>query len=86
MSRVAPQPDLFAPASAPAAPPADPIGELTALLAHLRAAAAPPWPSISAAMQDEYRALGLARDAGPAGAALAAAILQQTERLLAMTD
>jgi hypothetical protein len=86
MSRVAPQPDLFAPPPEPAPPPADPIAELTALLDHLRAAAAPPWPTISAAMQEEYRALALARQAGDAGAALAAAILRETERLLAMTD
>ncbi|MGH7043536.1 MAG: hypothetical protein ACREFY_15615 [Acetobacteraceae bacterium] len=86
MSRVAAQPDLFIAPPEAAPPPPDPISELTALLARLRATAAPPWPTVSAAMQEEYRALGLARQAGAEGAALAAAILEQTERLLAMTD
>lgn len=86
MPRVAAQPDLFAPPAQPAPKAPDPIAELTALLARLRATATPPWPTVSAAMQEEYRALGLAREAGAEGAALAAAILEQTERLLAMTD
>jgi hypothetical protein len=37
-------------------------------------------------MAEELRALGLARQAGAEGAALAAAILVETERLLAATD
>jgi hypothetical protein len=37
-------------------------------------------------MAEELRALGLARRAGPEGEALAAAILAETERLLAATD
>ena len=86
MSRVAAQPDLFSPPPEVPPPPADPMAELTDLLARLRAASTPPWPTISAAMQEEYRALGLAREAGAECAALAAAILEQTERLLAMTD
>ena len=86
MSRVAAQPDLFAaPESAPEPAP-DPIAALIEMRDRLAAAPAPPWPSLSAAMAEEYRALGLARAAGPEGAALAAAILEQTERLLAMTD
>ena len=60
--------------------------ELSALLARLRAAQTPPWPNLSAAIADEYRAIGLAREAGADGAALAAAIMNETERLLAMTD
>lgn len=86
MPRVAAQSDLFAPPPQVPPPAPDPMAELTALLARLRAADVPPWPTISAAMQDEYRALGLAREAGAEGAVLAAAILEQTERLLAMTD
>ena len=87
MSRVAPQPDLFAPPAAPEPSPSpDPLAALAAIHDRLAAAPTPPWPHLSAAMEDEYRALALAREAGPAGAALAAAILQQTERLLAMTD
>ncbi len=86
MPRVAAQSDLFAAPPQVPPPAPDPMAELTALLARLRAADVPPWPTISAAMQDEYRALGLGREAGAEGAALAAAILEQTERLLAMTD
>ncbi|MDE2582508.1 MAG: hypothetical protein KGL52_12815 [Rhodospirillales bacterium] len=86
MSRVAPQPDLFAPPAAPAPPPPDPIAELSAQLARLRAMPAPPWRTASAAMAEEHHALGLARHAGPQAEALAAAILRETERLLAMTD
>lgn len=86
MPRVAPNPDLFAPPEPETPPARDPIAELTALLARLRSLSTPPWPTPTAAMEDEYHALHLARDAGPEGAALAAAILQETERLLAMTD
>ncbi len=45
-----------------------------------------PWGTISAAMQEEYRVLWLAKQAGPAGAALAAAVTDEFERLLALTD
>ena len=88
MSRLAAQPDLFAaPEPEPAPTPApDPLAALAEMRDRLAAAPAPPWPNLSAAMAEEYRALALAREAGPEGAALAAAILQQTERLLAMTD
>lgn len=95
MSRVAAvQSDLFAPSqsrvvegpSEPAAPAQDPIAELQALLADLRAASAPPWPDLTTTMAHEYRALGLARQAGPEGEALAAAILDETERLLSAGD
>jgi hypothetical protein len=91
MSRFAPaQPDLFAPpaqpASAPAVPPAEPLVELEAILAQLREAEELPWPTLPEAMQEEYRVLGLARQAGPEGEALASKIFNETERLLAMTD
>jgi hypothetical protein len=96
MSRVARQPDLFAALesaqesaqqSAPQpSPPPDKLATLAAMHARLAALPAPPWPTLAAAMEEEYRALALARDSGPEGAALAAAILEQTERLLAMTD
>lgn len=90
MRRFAPiQSDLFAappPSAREDAPRPDPLTELTALLARLRAAATPPWPDLNAAIADEYRALGLAREAGAEGAALASAIMDETERLLSMTD
>ena len=56
------------------------------MLSALRAAEHPPWPDAAAAMTEERRALGLARLAGAEGQTLAAAILQETERLLAATD
>ena len=81
------QPDLFTPAvTPPAAPAREPMIELTELLAGLRAAKHLPWPDAAAAMAEERRALGLARLAGPEGVRLAAAILQETERLLAATE
>lgn len=87
MSRVAAQPDLFASDEPAVLPPAlDPVAELAALLARLRAATAPPWPDAAAAMAEEHRILGLARQAGAEGSELAAAILDETERLLAATD
>ena len=86
MSRLAPQPDLFAPPARPEPPQPDPIAELTAQLARLRALPTPPWGTASAAMAEEHHAIGLARHAGPEAEALAAAILKETERLLAMTD
>ena len=86
MSRVATQADLFAPSVQPDRPPPDQIAELAAQLARLRATPAPPWGTASAAMAEEQHAIGLARHAGPEAEALAAAILKETERLLAMTD
>jgi hypothetical protein len=88
MSRFdASHPDLFAPVARPetaAEPP--PLDQLNALLAMLRSAEHLPWPDAAATMAEERRALGLARLAGPEGEALAAAILEETERLLAATD
>ena len=87
MSRFAPgQPDLFAAPPETEAPTLDPVAELGALLARLRAAERMPWADAAAAMTEELRALGLARRAGAEGEALAAAILQETERLLAKAD
>jgi hypothetical protein len=43
-------------------------------------------PTISAAMQEEYRALWLAKQAGPSAAELAAAVSDEFERLMALTD
>lgn len=88
MPRFAPAlPDLFAPADPPPAPPPpDPIDELTAPLDMLRAAQHRPWPDATATMAEEHRALSLARMAGAEGEALAAAILEETERLLSATD
>lgn len=87
MTRFGPrQPDLFTPAPEPEPPPPDPLVELDALLTRLRAAERPPWPHAAGAMAEELRALGLARLADPAGAAIAAAILEETERLLTIAD
>ena len=86
MTRFAPQPDLFASPPQPAAPQIDPLEELQALLARLRATEHPPWPHAAAAIEEELYALSLARQAGPEGNALAMAILEETERLLAATD
>ncbi|MBV9783605.1 MAG: hypothetical protein JO264_07265 [Acidisphaera sp.] len=81
------QSDLFASAgSAPEAPPCAPVDELTALLERLRTAERLPWPDAAAAMAEEQRALGLARLAGSEGERLAAAILRETERLLAAAE
>ena len=86
MTRFAPlQPDLLAPFAEPE-PQCDPRAELEALLRRLRAAEHMPWADAAGAMAEELHALGLARSVGPAGEALAAAILQETERLLAASD
>jgi len=77
------QPDLFAPAAAPARPPLD---ELAELLAVLRVADRLPWPDLAAAMAAEYRVLWLARLAGAEGTRLAAASLDETERLFAAAE
>ncbi len=82
------QPDLFAPAAAPE-PPASvrpPLDELADLLAELRAAERLPWPDLSVAMAEEQRYLGLARRAGVEGQRLAAAIMDETERLFAADE
>jgi hypothetical protein len=94
MRRFAPsQPDLFAPrqpdlfASATPPPPAQaPLDELADLLAMLRAADRLPWPDAATAMTEERRILGLARGAGPEGEKLAAAIMDETERLFAADE
>ena len=87
MSRFAPaQPDLFAPAAAPAAPRPPPMAELSALLETLRQATRLPWPDAAATMAEERRVLGLARRAGPDGDRLARAILEETERLFTVAD
>lgn len=87
-ARPAAQPDLFAARAAPppAKPPVDPIVELKNMLSELSGLTQMPWPTISAAMQEEYRVLRLGKDGGPEGAALASAVQDQFERLLALTD
>ena len=91
MPRFAPsQPDLFAPTAAPAPeppPPArPPLDELADLLAELRAAERLPWPDLTVAMAVEQHYLGLARVAGPEGQKLAAAIMDEAERLFAADE
>jgi hypothetical protein len=88
MRRFAPShSDLFAPTTTQAvAPTRAPLDELADLLGSLRAADRLPWPDAAATMAEERRALGLARLAGPEGEQLAAAILQETERLLAVAE
>ena len=81
------QHDLFASTATQAAVPTHaPLAELAELLEILRAAQRLPWPDAAATMAEERRALGLARLAGAEGERLAAAILQETERLLAATE
>lgn len=86
MARVAAQPDLFAPASAPSAEETAPLDELRAILARVRTAERLPFVDAAAAMAEELRIVGLGRRAGAEGAALAAAILDELERLHALTD
>jgi predicted amidohydrolase len=90
MSRFAAgQPDLFAPAAAPepASPPGrPPLEELAEILARLRATEHLPWPTLNAAMAAEQHFLGLARMAGAEGKVLAAAIMDETERLFAADE
>jgi hypothetical protein len=90
MPRFAPrQADLFAPAAEPAPEPAParpPLDELADLLAELRAAERLPWQSLSEAMAVEQRYLGLARSAGAEGRKLAAAIMDEAERLFAADE
>ncbi len=52
----------------------------------LRAADRLPWPDAAATMAEEQHALGLARLAGAEGDKLAAAILEETERLLSAAE
>jgi hypothetical protein len=89
MSRFGPaQPDLFvapAPMPEPDAQP-DPVAELSAMLGRLRAADCLSWADATGAMAEEYRALALARLAGTEGEAIATAILEETERLLAAAE
>jgi hypothetical protein len=81
------QPDLFAPApAAPEAPERPPIEQLAELLTTLRAAERLPWPDLSTAMAEEYRAIGLGRRAGPEGEKLVAAIMDETERLFCIEE
>ena len=91
MPRFAPiQPDLFAPVAAPdpepPAPTRPPLDELADLLAELRAAERLPWPSLNVAAAVEQRYLGLARIAGAEGQKLAAAIMDEAERLFAADE
>jgi hypothetical protein len=88
VSRFAPsQADLFASTPTPATVPTRaPVAELAELLGSLRAAERLPWPDAAATMAEERRALGLARLAGAEGERLAAAILQETERLLTAAE
>ena len=64
----------------------DPVAELLGLLALLKGAAELPWADAAATMQQERRALTLARLAGPEGDSLVASIMEETERLLAAQD
>jgi hypothetical protein len=89
MPRFAPsQPDLFAPAHAPGPPPParPPLDELADLLAELRAAERLPWPDVTVAMEAEQHMLALARRAGAEGQRLAAAIMDEAERLFAADE
>ena len=89
MSRFAPgQPDLFAPAPVPETPPParPPLEELAEILAELRGTERLPWPNLNAAMAAEQHFLRLARMAGAEGKVLAAAIMDETERLFAADE
>jgi hypothetical protein len=69
-----------------APPERAPLDELADLLAALRVADELPWPDVAAAMAAERRAYGLGRRAGAEGARLAAAIMDETERLFAAAE
>ena len=82
------QADLFAPAAA-SEPPSfgrPPLDQLADLLAELRAAERLPWPNLTVAAAVEQRYLGLARIAGAEGQKLAAAIMDEAERLFAADE
>src|SRR5271170_5982325 len=83
------QPDLFAPVATTSEPPSSgrpPLDQLADLLAELRAAERLPWPDLTVAMAEEQRYLALARIAGAEGKKLAAAIMDETERLFAAAE
>ena len=83
------QSDLFAPVALTQEEPLpgpEPIVELTALLAELRAADRLPWPDVTVAMAEERRMLNLARGAGTEGKVLSAAIMDEIERLFAAAE
>jgi hypothetical protein len=82
------QPDLFAPVAVPepSAPARPPLEELAEILAELRATVCLPWPDLTVAMAEEQRVLRLARMAGAEGQVLAAAIMDETERLFAADE
>jgi hypothetical protein len=88
MSRFAPsQPDLFASApSASVEPERPPLEQLAELLSVLRAAERLPWPDLSTAMAEEYRAISLGRRSGPEGEKVVSAILDETERLFSAEE
>jgi hypothetical protein len=90
MTRFAPvQPDLFAPAELPLPPDEprkDPLTELRELLALVRGATELPWDGLSEAMQQELRALHLAKLSGDEGKALVQAIFQETERIFSTAE
>jgi hypothetical protein len=88
MSRFASNhPDLFAPPRlTPPEPERPPLEELANLLSMLRAAERLPWPDLSSAMAEEYRAIGLGRRAGPEGESLVSAIMDETERLFSAEE
>jgi hypothetical protein len=83
------QADLFAPAVAASEPPSSgrpPLDQLADLLAQLRSPVRLPWPDLTMAMAEEQRYLALARAAGAEGKKLAAAIMDETERLFAVAE
>jgi hypothetical protein len=88
MSRFAPgQPDLFAPApSVSVEPERPPLEQLAELLSVLRSADRLPWPDLSTALAEEYRAMGLGRRSGPEGERLVSAIMDETERLFSAEE
>jgi hypothetical protein len=56
------------------------------MLAMVRGADRLPWPDLSTAMAEEYRAIGLGRRAGAEGERLVAAIMDETERLFSAEE
>ena len=87
MSRFVPgQPDLFAPsAAAPraAGPRTAAAGGTGGNAGRAACHGALPWPNLNVAMAEEQHFLGLARMAGAEGQILAAAIMDESERLFA---